>query len=41
MKSTNGVDVVGKEGLLSELGSDYLKDIQNLVDSLSDDNDDL
>lgn len=39
MESFNGVDVVDKEELFRELGGDCLKDIQSLVDSLSDDDD--
>jgi len=39
MESINGVDVVDKEELLRELGGDCSKDIQNLVDCLSDDDD--
>ena len=40
MENINGDDVVDKEELLRELGGVCLKDVQNLVDSLTDDDDD-
>ena len=40
MENINGDDVVDKEELLRELGGVFLKDVKNLVDSLTDDDDD-